>query len=1324
MKNRILITFILISLFSFYSRVSASESCSSNGYSIFTINGIFTNEDGAINNKKNLKKLLTPTYNSEPLTIDYLYNPTHLAGVGDVVDAIEQGVFDQKSDYDLIEILNDASKKVTTQKLLLVAHSQGNFYANSFYDKIVSQPGGVPTQSTGVYSVATPSNRVAGGGKYLTSDTDNVIASTVARFIDILPPNIHIPLQGSDGNGHSFSDVYLKYQGDRIVADIKSFLDKLKENDEQNAQGSCISAPKLSAIHKIQGAILAVADPTANVVKGGMVGAYNGGVYIADVARNTGTAIGNLIRNTGITIGKTAKDLLANALGSLGDPSSVTTLSAGAGESTSTNISAENAEAIPPSILPSKQKQQEEKIITKETTNIIESTTNANAEAIPSRETEITQTISSVPSVPNFIFRGGGGSTRGSVSTVISEPKVEPLPKEEFPKESPLEKKDPSPLIPDPIPDPDTTKPIITLAGDNPVNIIKGTTYTDAGATAIDETDGVRTITTTGSINTTTVGAYTITYTATDLSSNVSTSTRTINVIAPPPPPLATFTIDKDTTLPIGEYNYDNLIITNNATLTLEGNPLSSNSFKGVKINAVNITIDNGSRISADGQGYSSGPGTSLSDEGGSGYGGKGGGGNTAKPVYGSAIKPIDLGSGKEGYARGGGAIHLVVSNNFINNGVISAEGSRERSSGGSIYVTTNNLSGTGKFSANGANTSWPYQNSGGGGRIAIYYKDFSFSGEATASAGLYCFYGCNPAAEPGTVGFFNLSDNSLNVFSTWNFQKNDEPFNFSKIILKKNAKSKAEDGVIINADSLLVDGSSSFFLLGNQIFNIPNITIDGGGTLTFSGKETINTDTLLVTGGSTLTLSGSEKIIANLLAIKGNSTVTVIPEKILSLTTIPNITIDAGSSISTDEKGYITGPGTPLDPNFSAGASYGGVGIQNTPTSIYGSAAKPVDFGNGGRAPHPKGGGVIRLIVTDTLTNNGLISASGNVSSSGGSVYITAKSITGSGTFSANGGNLYAGGYFAGPGGGGRVALYYETLSFTGKAEALGGCGSYDGFSKTCAKDGTVGFFDTINNNLLADTSWQFRKNDSPFNFKQIIFTGAQIAIEDGVEITANDILLDKVSTLTLSGSETINADALVLAGNSTITVLPEKILSLKIPNITINSGSSISADAKGYITGPGTPDAGILAGASYGGKGGGALAKAVYGLVLEPVDFGSGTEGRRAGGAIRLIAVNSLINNGLITVNGNGERVSGGSIYVTANTISGNGVFQAVGGNSSWPYGPIAGGGGRIVIYYKNSSFSGTTNALGGVYCFSGCVSAAEEGTVLMVDESIPPL
>jgi hypothetical protein len=78
----------------------------------------------------------------------------------------------------------------------------------------------------------------------------------------------------------------------------------------------------------------------------------------------------------------------------------------------------------------------------------------------------------------------------------------------------------------------DTTAPVITVTGANPVTIHIGDRYTDAGATATDNVDGAITVITTGSVNTAVIGVYTITYHATDAAGNSATATRTVNVIA------------------------------------------------------------------------------------------------------------------------------------------------------------------------------------------------------------------------------------------------------------------------------------------------------------------------------------------------------------------------------------------------------------------------------------------------------------------------------------------------------------------------------------------------------------------------------------------------------------------------------------------------------------------------------------------------------------------------------------------------------------------------------------------------------------------------
>ncbi|MFM8720684.1 MAG: cadherin-like beta sandwich domain-containing protein [Chthoniobacterales bacterium] len=81
----------------------------------------------------------------------------------------------------------------------------------------------------------------------------------------------------------------------------------------------------------------------------------------------------------------------------------------------------------------------------------------------------------------------------------------------------------------------DTTAPVITLIGSNPMTVAVGATFTDPGATVTDKIDAPRTIYGTGSVNTAVVGQYTLTYNATDSAGNSATPvTRTVNVAVAP----------------------------------------------------------------------------------------------------------------------------------------------------------------------------------------------------------------------------------------------------------------------------------------------------------------------------------------------------------------------------------------------------------------------------------------------------------------------------------------------------------------------------------------------------------------------------------------------------------------------------------------------------------------------------------------------------------------------------------------------------------------------------------------------------------------------
>ena len=74
--------------------------------------------------------------------------------------------------------------------------------------------------------------------------------------------------------------------------------------------------------------------------------------------------------------------------------------------------------------------------------------------------------------------------------------------------------------------------PVITLTGSNPITITEGSTFTDPGATATDLEDGDLTgsIVVTGSVDTSVVGVYSLTYNVSDSDGNIAFVTRVIHV--------------------------------------------------------------------------------------------------------------------------------------------------------------------------------------------------------------------------------------------------------------------------------------------------------------------------------------------------------------------------------------------------------------------------------------------------------------------------------------------------------------------------------------------------------------------------------------------------------------------------------------------------------------------------------------------------------------------------------------------------------------------------------------------------------------------------
>ncbi len=105
----------------------------------------------------------------------------------------------------------------------------------------------------------------------------------------------------------------------------------------------------------------------------------------------------------------------------------------------------------------------------------------------------------------------------------------------------------------------DTTPPVVTLNGAAAMNINQGSAFTDPGATALDNVDGNLTskIVETGAVDTATIGAYTLTYSATDAAGNTGSASRLVSVVAASTTTTttATSTPPADTTPPVVTLN-------------------------------------------------------------------------------------------------------------------------------------------------------------------------------------------------------------------------------------------------------------------------------------------------------------------------------------------------------------------------------------------------------------------------------------------------------------------------------------------------------------------------------------------------------------------------------------------------------------------------------------------------------------------------------------------------------------------------------------------------------------------------------------------------
>jgi hypothetical protein len=126
----------------------------------------------------------------------------------------------------------------------------------------------------------------------------------------------------------------------------------------------------------------------------------------------------------------------------------------------------------------------------------------------------------------------------------------------------------------------DTTIPVITVKGFASVTHEAATIYTDAGA----ESNGGETVTTSGNVNVNSVGDYTVTYSASDLSGNTATSTRVVTV--------------KDTVGPVIIINGETSVTHEGATVYSDAGATASDALDGI----VTVSVGNMVVVTATGE--------------------------------------------------------------------------------------------------------------------------------------------------------------------------------------------------------------------------------------------------------------------------------------------------------------------------------------------------------------------------------------------------------------------------------------------------------------------------------------------------------------------------------------------------------------------------------------------------------------------------------------------------------------------------------------------------------------------------------------------------
>ena len=480
----------------------------------------------------------------------------------------------------------------------------------------------------------------------------------------------------------------------------------------------------------------------------------------------------------------------------------------------------------------------------------------------------------------------------------------------------------------------------------------------------------------------------------------------------------------------------NSLSITGVLTHAANGNyPSPGEQHKIVLVVSNDLTITAGGAVNADGKGYAAGqgPGKGVGSYASGSHGGIGGRYNSGAlgATYGSFVAPTELGSGGAQWGNGGGAIILtVLGTTHLDNGVITAGGADlvspmgSTGSGGSILLTTGNLSDSGTIKANGG-----YEYSGGGGgRVAVILTEDSDFGSVAMTA----FGGLSGGGKkaPGTAGTVYKQTQAQGAGGGTLIVDNNGQATASDITTAVPAgQTWSVSNLVLNSQGILEVGAGRTLNLRDSVTStnavaLGGLRISGGalnvtsGTLSITNWAFIVDGALSVTGTVTVQGGGRLRHTAN----------TTIEQYRMNLSVEGDLTVLSGGEINVDQMGFAAGQGPGAGTGYYASGSHGGLGGKYSAGVLgktYGSIIAPTNLGSGAGLSW-NGGGSAHLTVSGTTTVHGVISAgsvtndtSAGASGSGGSLFLTTAWLAGTGAIRANGGG---GNYSAA--GGGRVAV------------------------------------------------------------------------------------------------------------------------------------------------------------------------------------------------------------------------------------------------------------------------------------------------------------